>query len=120
MIIQNYKKYLWLIFLCLVACTVVDEITPRSYVGLLWGNTGTIRVQIADDLLNKRTIKSNPLILSEPNAIKTDFAWITQGGSIVVRNNVTVIFEPRQAGNKITWGCITYPEKVAPTFCKVE
>ena len=76
--------------LLVAACSHVDEITPRSYVGLVVGHAGPLKIEIAKSLFanpGKPVPQAGELKLPPPPGLipmKFDFGWVTAGGAIDV------------------------------------
>jgi hypothetical protein len=111
----------------ITACNHVDEVTPRSYVGLVVGDLEPQR-QIVAGALSSGTVVPNvgPLKLVPANSSKTvpmDFGWITASGTIVVHNKdygVVLIQEPRTLKGEVVWSCVVYPAAAKPKVCGSE
>ncbi|WP_128099459.1 hypothetical protein [Paracidovorax avenae] len=109
-----------------LTCTQVDEITPRSYIGLIIGETQSAREEISKSLANGEAIKiSGDLKITQAKEKKlqmpVDFGWITKEGSIIIQSkkyDVLLIQEPTISNGSVTWTCISYPKDAAPNFCR--
>ncbi|BCB27723.1 hypothetical protein SKTS_26090 [Sulfurimicrobium lacus] len=120
----QYIGYL-LLLLAGAACSHVDEITPRSYVGLLYGDTKLVREEIAQALSNGKTVPNAGTLLLKPRddglmVVPIDLGWVTAGGAIVVHSKkygVVVIQEPIISRGKVAWSCIVYPAEAKPNAC---
>ena len=122
----------WAIFLLAVfvaACSHVDEVTPRSYVGLVVGHSAPLKIEIAKSLIaspGKSVPQAGPLQLPPPSGLapmKFDFGWVTKGGAILIQNTkfaVVVLQEPRLDQGKVTWSCIVHPAEAKPNLCGSE
>lgn len=124
----NYRKTLFIIIisaLCL-SCTQVDEITPRSYIGLIIGETQPNREEISRSLSIGEAIKISGELKINPTKDKrlqmpVDFGWITKEGSIIIQSkkyDVLLIQEPTISNGSVTWTCISHPKDAAPNFCR--
>jgi hypothetical protein len=108
-----------------VACSHVDEITPRSYVGLLLGDTKPQRDEIAQALSSGKAVPNLGTLELKTRAdslmaVPIDLGWITAGGTIVVHSKkygVVVIQEPRVSQTGVTWNCVVYPIEAKPNVC---
>lgn len=117
-----------LLLLAGVACSHVDEITPRSYVGLLLGDTKPLRDEIAQALSDGKTISSAGKLTLKPRGdglivVPIDMGWITTGGAIVVHNKkygVVLIQEPMVSRSGVTWSCVVYPVEAKPNVCSAQ
>lgn len=119
----------WATFLVAVlvaACSHVDEITPRHYVGLVVGHSAPLKAEIAKSLIatsGKSVPQAGPLQLPPPSGlapVKFDFGWVTTGGAIVIQNTkfaVVVVQEPTLEQGKVTWSCIVHPVEAKPNLC---
>lgn len=118
------------VFLSMVAffaaCSPVDEITPRKYVGLVVGHTEPLKIEIAKSLVahpGKPVPQAGSLqLLPQPGlgAMKFDFGWVTTGGVIVIQNTkfaVVVVQEPVLDQGKVKWGCVVHPVEAKPSLC---
>jgi hypothetical protein len=114
-----------LLLLAGVACSHVDEITPRSYVGLLFGDTKPLRDEIAQALSGGKAVPSAGTLTLKPRGdglmvAPIDLGWVTKGGAIVVHNKkygVVVIQEPMVSQGGVTWSCVVYPVEAKPNLC---
>lgn len=110
----------------LSACSHVDEVTPRTYVGLVVGHSAPLKIDIAKSLITfpgKPVPQAGPLQLPTPTgveAMKYDFGWVTAGGAIVIQNSkfsVVVLQEPTFDKGKVTWSCVVHPSEAKPNLC---
>ncbi|MGW8391825.1 hypothetical protein [Pseudoduganella sp. HUAS MS19] len=108
----------------LVACSHVDEVTPRGYVLMLDGGLKQQRESIAKALLGGRKIPiAGPLVWADdgtrtPSA--PDYGWIAATGVIVVQSEkygVLLIEEPSISEGKVTWRCVVHPAEAMPRLC---
>lgn len=108
------------------ACSHVDDITPRNYVGLAVGHTAPLKIEIAKSLIanpGKPVPLAGVLQLPTPPGlapIKFDFGWVTAGGVIVIQNTkfaVIVLQEPTLDKGNVTWSCIVHPVEAKPKLC---
>lgn len=107
------------------ACSHVDEVTPRSYVGLLLGDTAPLRNEISQALSAGRDVPKTGTLVLKPlgdglSVVPVDFGWVTTSGSIVVHNKkygVVVIQEPTVSQASVKWGCVVYPAEATPSMC---
>lgn len=114
-----------LLLLAGVACSHVDEITPRSYVGLLFGDTKPLRDEIAKALSAGKAVPNVGTLTLPPQGdglmvAPIDLGWITKGGAIVVHNKkygVVVIQEPIVSQSGVAWNCVVYPVEAKPSVC---
>lgn len=114
-----------LLLLAGVACSHVDEITPRSYVGLLFGDTKQVRDEIAQALSSGKAVPNAGTLELKPRSdglvvVPIDLGWVTAGGAIVVHNKkygVVVIQEPTVSRAKVAWSCVVYPAEAKPSAC---
>ncbi|QGJ17682.1 MULTISPECIES: hypothetical protein [unclassified Polaromonas] len=119
----------WFMPLCvlfLAGCNHVDEITPRSYVGIAVGHTGRLKLEIAKSLLanpGKPVPLAGELQLPPPpglNPVKFEFGWVTAGGAIIIHSkeySVTVLQEPRVDQGQVKWSCVVRPADAKPNVC---
>ena len=119
----------WAIFLFAVlvaACSHVDEVTPRGYVGLVVGHSAPLKIAIAKSLIAspaKPVAQAGPLQLPPPTGLapmKFDFGWVTTGGAIVIQNTkyaVVVLQEPILDQGKVMWSCVVHPAEAKPNLC---
>ena len=111
-----------------MACSHVDEITPRSYVGLLFGDTKSLRDEIAQALSSGTAVSSAGTLTLKPRGdglmvASIDLGWVTTGGAIVVHNKkygVVVIQEPTVSQSGVTWSCVVYPVEAKPNACGLQ
>lgn len=121
----------WALYACaawlIAACGHVDEVTPRSYVGLLVGDTTPLRDEIGQVLSsngvkvvpNAGSLRLNP----RGNGLAVmplDFGWVTSSGAIIVYNKkygVIVIQEPTASQSGVRWSCVVYPAEAKPNLC---
>lgn len=110
----------------LAACSHVDEVTPRQYVGLVVGHSSQLKIEIAKSLIanpGKPVPQAGALQLPPPSGLtpmKFDFGWVTAGGVIVIQNvkfAVVVLQEPALDQGKVTWSCIVHPAEAKPNLC---
>lgn len=118
-----------LVFVVLLgACdlTIVDEVTPRKYVGLLVAHTGPLKIEIAKSLTTspgKPVPQAGQLQLPPPSGLaqmKFDFGWVTTGGVIVIQNTkfaVVVLQEPTLVEGVVKWSCIVHPTEAKSNLC---
>ncbi|CAM8625987.1 hypothetical protein MCEMSHM24_02655 [Comamonadaceae bacterium] len=114
-----------LLFVAVVACSHVDEITPRSYVGLLFGDTKSLRDEIGQALSGGKTVPNVGTLTLKPRddglmVAPIDLGWVTKGGAIVVHNKkygVVVIQEPIVSQGGVAWNCVVYPVEAKPNVC---
>lgn len=120
------KRATLLLAVLIAACSHVDEITPRSYVGLVVGHSAPLKIEIAKSLITspgKPVSQAGPLQLPPPSGLapmKFDFGWVTTGGAIVIQNTkyaVVVLQEPTLDQGKVTWSCIVHPAEAKPNLC---
>lgn len=117
------------ILLCalfLTACNHVDEITPRSYVGLAVGHSARLKLEIGKSLLanpGKPVPQAGALQLPPHpglNSVKFEFGWVSAGGAIFIQSkeySVTVLQEPRIDQGQVKWSCIVHPVDAKPNVC---
>ena len=112
--------------LLIAGCSHVDEITPRSYVGLVVGYAEPLKIEISKSLIanpGKSVPQAGSLRLPPPPgliAMKIDFGWITASGAIIIQNteySVVVIQEPTVVQNSVKWSCVVNPSEAKPTLC---
>ena len=112
--------------LLIAGCSHVDEITPRSYVGLIVGYAEPLRIEISKSLIaspGKSIPQAGLLRLPPPpglTAMKFDFGWITESGVIIIQSkeySVVVIQEPAIVQNSVTWNCVVHPSEAKPSLC---
>ena len=114
-----------LILLAGVACSHVDEITPRSFVGMLLSDTKPKRDEIAQALSSGRAVPQAGVFSLKPRSdgsivAPIDLGWITTGGAIVVHSKkygVVVIQEPMVSQGAVVWSCVVYPAEAKPEIC---
>lgn len=115
-----------LIAVLVAACSPVDEVTPRHYVGLVVGHSAPLKTEITKSLIaspGKPVPQAGPLQLPPPPGLapmKFDFGWVTTGGAIVIQNTkfaVVVVQEPTLEQGKVTWSCIVHPAEAKPNLC---
>ena len=114
-----------LLILAGVACSHVDEITPRSYVGLLLGDTKSKRDEIAQALSSGKAVPNAGTLTLKPRGdglmvVPIDLGWVTTGGAIVVHSKkygVVVIQEPMVSQGGVAWSCVVYPAEAKPNVC---
>ena len=108
------------------ACSPVDEVTPRHYVGLVVGHSAPLKTEIAKSLIaspGKPVPQAGLLQLPPPPGLapmKFDFGWVTTSGAIVIQNTkfaVIVLQEPTIDQGKVTWTCIVHPAEAKPNLC---
>jgi hypothetical protein len=113
---------IWVSFLALMVggCNHVDEVTPRSYVGLLLGQTGHLKAEIAKALIEKRGLSSRQ-VSEAPQDIPVDYVFVTTSGVLIShsrRYGVVVVQEPLLQDGAVIWKCFVYPSEAAPGVCK--
>lgn len=110
----------------LVACSHIDEETPRSFVRLVAADTTELRKEISSTLeqsAGTARIKSRPLILPKRVGLDVapiDFGWVTEQGAILAYNKkfaVVLLFEPIFSDGKVAWNCVVYPDDAKPQEC---
>jgi hypothetical protein len=110
----------------IVACSHVDEVTPRKYVGLVVGHSAPLKIEISKSLLvspGKPVPQAGQLQLAPPLGLSSmhfDFGWVTSAGVIVIQNtrfDVVVLQEPTLDQGKVTWSCIVHPADAKPNLC---
>jgi hypothetical protein len=114
-----------LLFVGVGACSHVDEVTPRSYVGLLVGDTTPLRNEISQALSAGHAVPNTGAMTLKPRSdglrvVPVDFGWVTASGSIVVHSKkygVVVIQEPTLTQGSVKWGCVVYPSEAKPNVC---
>ena len=114
-----------LLLLGSAACSHVDEITPRSYVGLLFGDTTPVRNEIAQALSSGKAVPNAGSLTLKPRGdglmvVPVDFGWVTTSGAIVVHSKkygVVVIQEPTVSQGGVKWSCVVYPAEAKPNIC---
>lgn len=120
------RTLILLLSLVAVACSPVDEITPRKYVGLIVGHTASVKNEIAKSLISdpqKPVPQAGALQLPPPPGLapmKFDFGWITKSGAIVIQSKeygVIVLQEPALTHGEITWSCVVSPADAKPNLC---
>lgn len=120
------KTAFFLAAVLVAACSHVDEVTPRLYVGLAVGHSAPLKIEIAKSLVafpGKPVPQAGPLQLPPPSGLapmKFDFGWVTTGGAIVIQNTkfaVVVVQEPTLEQGKVTWSCIVQPAEAKPNLC---
>lgn len=108
------------------ACSHVDEITPRAYVGLVVGHAARLKIEIAKSLVANPSApvpQAGYLRLEPPagtSALDFDFGWITQRGAIVLQSKkygVILVQEPVLAKDGIAWTCVVHPAEAKPSMC---
>ena len=122
-------KKSWSMLICslfIAACDHVDEITPRSYVGLAVGHSGRLKLEIGKSLLENPenpVPQAGALQLSPPpglDPVKFEFGWVTTGGVIIIQSSeysVTVLQEPRIDQRQVKWSCVVHPADAKPNVC---
>jgi hypothetical protein len=111
--------------LSIIGCDHVDEITPRSYVGMLVADTSPTRTAVAQALLSGKPIPdAGSLALKRRGGsslvLPIDFGWVTVGGVIVAHNKqygVVVVQEPIVFSGSVKWNCVVYPVAAKPSVC---
>lgn len=112
-----------------IACSPVDEITPKKYVGIIAAYSSNLKTEITKSLTafpGKPVPQAGPLQLLPPPGLapmRFDFGWVTGGGAIVIQSskfNVIFIQEPIVEQSKVTWSCIVYPVEAKPKLCNSE
>lgn len=112
-----------------VACSQVDEITPRSYVGLVTGHASSLKIEIAKALIanpSKPVPQAGELQLPPPlglTPMKFDFGWVTGGGAIIIQSktySVIVVQEPTVIEGSVRWSCVVQPPEAKPSICGSE
>lgn len=120
------KRATLLMAVLIAACSSVDEVTPRHYVGLVVAHSVQLKIEISKSLITspgKPIPQAGPLQLPPPvgvDAMKFDFGWVTTGGAIVIQNTkfaVVVLQEPTLDQGKVTWSCIVHPVEAKPNLC---
>ena len=115
--------------LCGVACSHVDEITPRSYVSLVTGHAMPLKIEIAKALIanpGKPVPQAGALQLKPPPGLiqmKFDFGWVTTGGAIIIQSkeySVVVVQEPTVVESSVKWSCVVQPPEAKPSICGSE
>ncbi|WP_198083619.1 hypothetical protein [Variovorax sp. E3] len=124
---MRWIRYVFYLLLpaILLACSHIDEITPRSYVALVVSDTASLRDEIAQTLVAGQSVSVRGELAPEPKgeglkAASVDFGWVTHGGSVVIHNKkygVVVIQEPILSKEGVTWSCIVYPVESKPNVC---
>lgn len=123
------KRVTFLVAALLAACSPVDEVTPRHYVGLVVSHSAQLKIDIAKSLMaspGKPVPQAGPLQLPPPSGLapmKFDFGWVTAVGAIVIQNTkfaVVVLQEPTLDQGKVTWICIVHPTEAKPNLCGSE
>lgn len=130
MLMQSLKIIICLFFVVLIsACGVVDEITPRNYVGLVVAYTSHLKKEISKFLISnpkKPVPQAGALQLPQPvnlAALKFDFGWVTTSGAILIKNksySVLVLQEPTVEQGRVRWSCTVYPAEAKPNLCGSE
>jgi len=109
-------------------CDHVDEMTPRSYVGLVVGHSAPLKVEVAKALVANAgaAVPQAGILRLEPlpgvAPMKVDFGWVTRGGVIIIQSKdhaVTVVQEPVLEKDKgaVTWLCVVHPSEAKPALC---
>ena len=120
------KTAIFLMAVFVAACSLVDEVTPRHYVGLVVGHSAPLKIEIAKSLIatpGKPVPQAGPLQLPPPTGLapmKFDFGWVTTGGAIVIQNTkfaVVVLQEPTLAEGVVKWSCVVQPAEAKPNLC---
>lgn len=126
MFMYTMKRVTALIVAVMVACSPVDEITPRKYLGLVVGHAAPLKIEIAKSLIafpGKAVPQAGLLQLPPPSgleSLKFDFGWVTTGGAIVVQNTkfaVVMLQEPTVDRGIVKWSCIVHPVEAKPNLC---
>ena len=114
------------LMLCACDRTIVDEYTPKNFVGLAVAHAAPLKIEIAKSLIanpGKPVPQAGPLQLSPPSGLasmKFDFGWVTTGGAIVIQNTkfaVVVLQEPTLAEGVVKWSCVVHPAEAKPNLC---
>lgn len=109
-----------------MACSHVDEVTPRSYVALVVGHASTLKAEIAKSLITnpgQPVSQAGALQLAAPAGLlpmKFDFGWVTSGGAIIIQSReyaVTVVQEPVMVQGVVKWTCVVQPTIAKPNVC---
>lgn len=120
------KTAIFLMAVFVAACSPVDEVTPRHYVGLVVGHSAPLKIEIAKSLIaspGKPVPQAGSLQLPPPTGLapmKFDFGWVTTGGAIVIQNTkfaVVVLQEPTLAEGVVKWSCVVQPAEAKPNLC---
>lgn len=120
------KRVTLLMVAFIAACSPVDEMTPRHYVGLVVGHSARLKIEIAKSLIaspGKPVPQAGPLQLPPPSgldAMKFDFGWVTTGGAIVIQSTkfaVVVLQEPTLDQGNVKWSCVVHPVEAKPNLC---
>lgn len=112
---------------CACDLTIVDEYTPKNFVGQAVAYTAPLKIDIAKSLIaspGKLVPQAGVLKLPQmPGGFRTpeiDFGWVTTGGAIVIQNTkfaVIVLQEPTLDQGKVTWSCVVHPVEAKPNLC---
>lgn len=127
----SYRLLVLLITTMVGACdlTIVDETTPRSYVGLTTAHAAPLKIEIAKSLImspGKSVPQAGALMLPPLPGLapmKFDFGWVTESGAIVIQNTkfgVIVLQEPTVTGGVVKWSCVVHPAEAKPKLCGSE
>lgn len=109
-----------------VACNHVDEVTPRSYVGLLVGHAAPLKMEIAKSLLaspGQPVPQAGALKLPPPSGVAPlsfDFGWVTATGTVIIQSKeygVILVQEPIVQQGSVKWGCVVHPTDAKPSLC---
>jgi hypothetical protein len=120
------KSILVSLVLLIISCEHFDEITPRKYVGMVVGQSGSLKIEIAKSLLAnpaESVSQAGALQLTPPSGLmplKVDFGWVTRSGAIFIQNKeygVTVLQEPIVENGSVKWTCVVHPAEAKPNLC---
>lgn len=122
------KRFVAIVLLAgvVASCEIVDEVTPRTFAGLLVAHAAPLKIKIAKSLLaspGKAVPQAGALKLPPPAgvaALDFDFGWVTSGGAIFIQSakyGVVVFQEPFVMGDAIRWTCVVHPATAKPSLC---
>jgi hypothetical protein len=112
--------------LVVTGCSVVDEMTPRDYVGHVVAHAAPLKIAITKSLTanpGNPVPQAGGIQLTPPQGIaplKVDFGWITHNGVIIIHSNkyaVTLVQEPMMTKDGIDWTCVVEPAEAKPALC---
>ncbi|QUP53336.1 hypothetical protein GO998_05940 [Ralstonia syzygii] len=126
---RSLTRAIFLVTVLIAGCGIVDEITPRNYVGLVVAYTTPLKKEIAKSLIMnslEAVPQAGALQLPHPEKLvplKFDFGWVTRSGAIVVQSkdySVIVLQEPTVVQGAVRWSCIVHPTEAKPNLCGSE
>jgi hypothetical protein len=105
----------------MIACSQVDEVTPRARVAAMLADTFEFRQRLAAELQSSEVTLHGGPIASLKGQGRFDFGWVTSTGVVTLYGDdvgVIVVLEPVKDAKAIRWHCVVYPEKFKPNVCR--